>query len=278
MLFYWRTQDKKRNKWLRWIEGTFWWRPTWREYETIGFNGNSQVKRELHEGPCIHLEWKFFTNFYHIHLTFDKYDDDQIQFSLGCGLFVFWLGLGNVNWKWIPENRESEIAYHNSCLWIFPWRNSNEWCRSDPWWKRGLVFHMPWDWEHVRHEVLNSEGKLVKPAEKWEVIDGKMKDNENYIDERQYWMQPYKYTLESSEVQDRIATIFVDEREWRWRWFTWLPWPRKISRGIEVTFDQEVGERTGSWKGGCTGCSYDIKKNEHPVDCLRRMEKERKFR
>lgn len=30
-------------------------------------------------------------------------------------------------------------------------------------------------------------------------------------------------------------------------------------------------------KGGCTGCGYDIKPGETPLECLQRMERERKF-
>lgn len=44
-----------------------------------------------------------------------------------------------------------------------------------------------------------------------------------------------------------------------------------------VEFDDEVGERTGSWKGGCTGCSYEWERNETMLSALRRMEATRKF-
>jgi hypothetical protein len=40
---------------------------------------------------------------------------------------------------------------------------------------------------------------------------------------------------------------------------------------------KECGERKGSWKGGTLGCSYELLPNETPLDCLKRMEKERKF-
>ena len=84
----------------------------------------------------------------------------------------------------------------------------------------------------------------------------------------------YTYTLRSGEVQHRKATIQVQEQEWR-RW--WLPW-RKVWRGIDVAFDGEVGERTGSWKGGTIGCGYEMLPDETPLECLRRMERERTFR
>ena len=46
---------------------------------------------------------------------------------------------------------------------------------------------------------------------------------------------------------------------------------------MSVNFSDEVGERSGSWKGGTLGCGYDLLKNETMEQCLRRMEKERKF-
>ena len=84
----------------------------------------------------------------------------------------------------------------------------------------------------------------------------------------------YEYTLKSGVVQHVEATIRTEEMEWR-RW--WLPW-RKIWHGIHVEFDDEVGERAGSWKGGTTGCGYELLDGETPLKCLRRMEREREFR
>lgn len=48
-------------------------------------------------------------------------------------------------------------------------------------------------------------------------------------------------------------------------------------RAIDVQFSDEVGERTGSWKGGTIGCGYNMLPGESPLDTLRRMEAERKF-
>ncbi len=142
--------------------------------------------------------------------------------------------------------------------------------RSDPWYIRGLVIHMPWDMVHVRHEVMDHDGQLIECDSPWKY--------KNHIDAPfQVWTSPYQYTLKNGTIQNRIATIYVEEREWRWRWFQWLPYPRRINRSISIDFDEEVGERTGSWKGGVMGCGYDLRKNEHPLAALKRMEKERIF-
>jgi len=44
---------------------------------------------------------------------------------------------------------------------------------------------------------------------------------------------------------------------------------------IDVSFDQEVGERAGSWKGGTIGCDTTCFRRD-PRDTIVRMERERK--
>lgn len=148
------------------------------------------------------------------------------------------------------------------------------------WANKCKIIWMPWDLGScVRREVINTKGYLEKESDyKWE--DGKLIKSE---DDRQEYTDTYTYTLKSGEIQNRIAKYYVGEMEWRWRIFHWLYkkgiklGPKVVSRTISVTFNDEVGERTGSWKGGAMGCGYEMKPNELPYDCLRRMERERKF-
>lgn len=84
----------------------------------------------------------------------------------------------------------------------------------------------------------------------------------------------YTYTLKSGEVQHRKAKCTVENRRWHRKW---LPWVKMERRVIEIEFDGEVGERTGSWKGGTIGCSYKMQEDKTIEQCLRRMERERKF-
>ena len=88
---------------------------------------------------------------------------------------------------------------------------------------------------------------------------------------------PYTYVLKSGEVQQRSATVSVRRHVLYRRAFKALGWPRWSKHSIEVQFSDEVGERTGSWKGGTIGCGYDLRPNETMLTALRRMEAERKF-
>lgn len=113
--------------------------------------------------------------------------------------------------------------------------------RDDPF----TVIGMPWRWRHKEHKILS--------------------EKQSY---------PYRYLLSCGEVQERIATINAESRLWI---RPWIPF-RKLSRSINVEFDKEVGERSGSWKGGVLGCGYEMKRGETPQETLRRMERERVFR
>lgn len=104
------------------------------------------------------------------------------------------------------------------------------------------VVQMPWGWRHREHKILSEPES-----------------------------HPYRYTLRSGEVQERVATIKAESRLWV---RPWLPF-RRLSRSIDIEFDKEVGERSGSWKGGVLGCSYAMRRGEAPLDALRRMERER---
>lgn len=130
-------------------------------------------------------------------------------------------------------------------------------------------FSLPWDFKHMKTEVLRPDGTWVPKVysyERHKEPDGRW--TETY---------PYTYRLKNGEIQERQATVYVDRMEWRWRCCTWLPWLALVRKSIEVEFDQEVGERTGSWKGGTVGCSYEMRPGETPNQTLRRMEREREF-
>jgi hypothetical protein len=136
------------------------------------------------------------------------------------------------------------------------------------WGTRTKIIHLPWDWSHVAWRVFRADGIWVQRGPGYQVP---------FVDGRQVESWPYRYVRRSGEVQERTATIYGEELEWRWRWFTWLPLTKKVRRSIYISFDHEVGEETGSWKGGCLGCSTEWREGESMRDALQRMERERKF-
>jgi len=129
-------------------------------------------------------------------------------------------------------------------------------------------WRFPWDLEHLKCEVMRPDGTWAKEVNSWE--DGEP-------DGRWEGKFPYRYVLRNGTVQEVTATVHVERREWRWRCAMWCPWTALVRQSIDIQFSGEVGERSGSWKGGCIGCGYEMLPGETAEQCLRRMEKERVF-
>lgn len=135
---------------------------------------------------------------------------------------------------------------------------------------KSKFFYMPWMWDHCKTQVLRPDGSWVPYVASYD--KGKEPDG------REIQSFQYRYTLQSGEVQNATATVYAERRVWKWRWFPCLPWPRMVRQSIDVNFDKEIGERAGSWKGGCIGCGWDMLPGESMEQTLRRMEVERIFR
>lgn len=208
----------------------------------------------------------------HPELTFAicGYFDNRPRIHFSPGLFHLTIKFPFRN-KWTDECDPPEwgIAYHGKTLFIHRGGKGNM-KGGGKWWS----FYAPWSFQWVRTSYLRKDGS-------WE---HELKGDKRMLHRSEWdhlwWSEkyPYTYTLKNGTVQNRIATVKVEEREWRWHWFKWSKLPRRISTTISVDFDDEVGESTGSWKGGTLGCGYELKRSESPLNCLRRMERERIFR
>lgn len=200
-------------------------------------------------------------------------------------LFSFYFGIAGV--LSLKNPHKTGIAIHDSCLYIYPFVDEHEWNRDMPWWEKSIVFHFPWDWSWYSTEILEHKSNLpglagtvfkeTRGERKISKLKASFLDHNKQKSER--WaseIYDYTYTLKSGQIQQRKATVFVDRMVWRVRWWPIIP-IQKSRTCINVTFSDEVGEGSGSWKGGCTGCGYEMKLAETPLECLRRMERERKF-
>lgn len=188
-----------------------------------------------------------------------------IAFSLGWGQFYIHLPF--------PKSKYYECDPPEYGFYFF---NEGGWFPNSFWLclgRKNKCFRLPWAMEWVRTSMLRVD-------ESWEhETKGNIK---NFYEDR--WKgilmeesYPYIYTKENGEVQDRVATIRVEEREWRPRWFKWTKVFSKTSKYLDITFNEEIGEEVGSWKGGVTGCGWRILPGETVLRALNRMEKTRKF-
>lgn len=138
------------------------------------------------------------------------------------------------------------------------------------WGHRCKIFDLPVvSWNFQRHEVFRPDGSWAPHVGSWE---------DKPADGRKEWVFDYTYTLKSGEVQNRTATVYRERythtRKWLWRR---LPFATRVRESIHYEFDGEVGERTGSWKGGVWASGEELRPGEAVEQAFRRMERERKF-
>ena len=171
----------------------------------------------------------------------DWHEEKLGWFRIGLGLFRAGLAFP---WKWVvPDNYQCSgpqygFTFFGDSLHLH-WGKCNG-VQDDP----AKLIQMPWGWRFKEHKILSD------------------KETHDYI-----------YRLKSGKVQHRKATINKESREW---YRPWIPWSL-YRETIDIEFSGEVGERTGNWKGGTIGCDYGLLPKESPLQCLRRMESERKF-
>ena len=194
-----------------------------------------------------------------------------ISIALGYGILHFYLpfktSLGEgCN---LPQYG---IAIHDDTFWIYTGgefdKSIGQCTGNDQWltWQLpffNYTFDGHWIQDKNRQWALMGNRKHDGP-EPW-----------NFREEGAYTeSHPFTYTLKCGTIQQRIAKCTIEKRKWHRKWFSFLT---RVNHVIDIEFSDEVGERSGSWKGGTIGCSYDLKPNETIEQCLRRMEIERKF-
>lgn len=245
------------------------------------FRRRRTVSLEGHVGDC------------RLHVGFD-FDDEDITFKLAVPGVEVYLSFTTA-WGWVravlptkqlseryPETmvvdeRECEVSVHGDQLWVHLWTRKGEWRAVDPWWVRGVSVRVnPFEAVFIRSDVQGKYGNWIQTGGRgkgpWPGDDEALVGTHTYTH-----TYTYTYTRKSGEVQMRTATVTVERREWRYWCLQWTRWGARVHTGIDVRFDDEVGEETGSWKGGCVGCGYEMRQGETAEQCLRRMERERRF-
>ena len=144
-------------------------------------------------------------------------------------------------------------------------------------WKKTWVKFLPWDWEIHRWDLLLPNGEVYYRNQysvtknqgenniySWyEILDGhRVPQSHDPVPDNATETVEIIHRAPDGSIQRAHITLCGEEREWRWRWFTWLPWPRMIKRTVDCSSDIQIGARAGSWKGGMTGWSCDWKQGE----------------
>ncbi len=172
------------------------------------------------------------------------------------------------------QSSKEEVQYG---FYLYPslhdWQDTCFFFGKDRSWR----WYMPWTyaWESTEHLAHDLKTVIVKEQKQKGKRDWFAYDKQRQEYEKNHTqVYDYTYRLKNGEVQHRKASVTIERRTWYMRW---LPCKKKVITSIDINFDGEVGERSGSWKGGTIGCSYEMLPNETPEQCLRRMESEREF-
>lgn len=160
------------------------------------------------------------------------------------------------DWYWAITKREYGFSLSDGFLNFSLGRQTMDSSSEQRW---GCF--LPWtQWRHVRHSLYGLDGShftdVPQPRlESWE-------QRQRVIDA----CPTVNFAFRDFDGEALTATTRIEEREWRFGtgWFKWLSaFARpKVSRSLDITFSGETGKRKGSWKGGTTGHSIDMRPGE----------------
>lgn len=252
-------------------------------------HGRAWLFRKAPRGHWAHAEWLTFANArdFALTITFGNGDGDGILFHV-CIPFLFSIYLGIEGVCRLKKKCHTGIVIHNQGFWFYPLPFTMESNSKDPWWRKSYHWAFPWELNWYSTEVLEHKANLPFLAKTvWGQKQGDRKRSSgedifaamrsrNEAATTVTETYDYTYIRKNGEVQKRKASVHVTRMVWRARW-----WPlihiQKVSTSIDVQFNKEVGEGSGTYKGGCVGSGYEMRIGETPLETLRRMERERKF-
>jgi hypothetical protein len=209
----------------------------------------------------------YFTQSFDISFELCGYFDNRPRINLNLFFFrlAFILPFRN---KWTDECDPPKwgIAIHGNIFWVYKGGKGNM-NGGNKWWTWSFPF-LTKKW--VRTSILLKDDTWVNDTPK----DQKDFYKEEWKNKQKSWTYDYTDRYDGKVIP---TTIYVEEREWRPKWLTWTNLFKTVNKTIDIHFSKECGKEKGSWKGGVTGCHYSLLSGEEPLDCLKRMEKERIF-
>lgn len=232
---------------------------------------------------CHHLgDWYAGWHTWHFEITFNEcgYDEGWAHLSISMLGWYNQIQLPFIKSKRFPDGDcdgpSYGIAVHNDTFWIYRGGNGN--CGGgSKWW----TWDLPWFTSDIyRHEIETKDPETGKIRMIPYKVLNEMKDKNGRwqpIEENPLTNIHYSDFTDKYDGTVLTASFYVEEREWRRKWFHWTRLGRTVRRSIDIKFSEEVGSRKGSWKGGTVGCGYDLLPGETPEECLKRMERERSF-
>lgn len=239
------------------------------------------------------FEFRVYRTLKWFELTFAKcgYFDGRPEINIYLYFISFVIKLPWINEKWTDECDPPKygIAIHNGTFWLHLGGNGNM-KGGSKWWS----WDFPWFTEEFyKHYILGKDGNWIDVTFKWkdketrELFEnhiGYLGFGKGYLPDEESLAQTYYGVWHDDyDNTDINAKYRVEVRIWRPKWFMWTDKFQFIRKSIDVCFEDEVGSRKGSWKGGTIGAGHDFKDidlqnfPETPEECFARMNKERNW-
>jgi hypothetical protein len=149
------------------------------------------------------IGWEWHWPAFDFSVGVDVGGENEITCSLCVPPLSFYLSIEIPYRSWVrkllpDEPFESRIGIHHWAVWINPCSRQHEWRRDDPWWIRGIVFHID-DFFLGRHRH-----SLVEPRASERIVielDGREYHGTAKF-ERRTWKRPrwFAFTRESTII------------------------------------------------------------------------------
>lgn len=231
---------------------------------------------------------EFYTGWNKPRFVYDTcgYEDNRHNLSLSLGWGSLWLCFPWRNKKVFeedvnnPQPKYGFYLYGEGKFFDSFWYYRNKDGRS-----HAKCIEMPWTLDFYRRSYLTHDGWLDcfeserrKARERGE--DTYKHPYYLYNDDERLIKKefPFRYVTKSGEVQDTVASCYMEEMEWRPKWLKWTKLFNLVKTSLDIQFKDEMGNQRGSWKGGVMGVSCPVneeeKKNQDFETPLRKYEKE----
>lgn len=225
-----------------------------------------KIRKVKSEDGKIEYKNKYFTfypKFENFKITYSPYSyfdpRPEIVICLGWGQLFIHLPF------WLKKDKSDECDWPQYGVYYFM---NQMWF----WWGcKKKVIDMPWIYKWHRTSLLLKDETWIHEWNGSRIKDRYSKEFKEKLWSKRYY---YKNTMKNGETEETTATVKVEEREWRMKWF---PFIKRVVKSIDVKFDDELGFGKGSWKGGTVGVGYNMKRHETPLDTLLRMSEERRI-
>lgn len=178
----------------------------------------------------------------------------------------------------IPLLREFGICKFKNHFTIRYGLQNDSWCFDKPLKEKKISCFIPWeDYTFIAWRLFNLDGTLY--AEQFGSPKLSSKEYQDF-DKAKETVPTRSFKFKDFDGEEGIAKCFIEQREWHFgtSWCKWLKYFTRplIRTNIDITYNIEVGERKGSWKGGTIGCGCDIMPGECLEDTFKRhCEKEK---